>query len=106
MEKPNPSSFAALLVERYGKDAYAHAVMFLMEKHKIGDQAGERLALQLVMAVQQLLQARFPEDGIVATAMLSVSQLSRLPGQDIPSIINEQFTGCSDSTETQIRTVH
>ncbi|MGI4801536.1 MAG: hypothetical protein ACRYG8_47425 [Janthinobacterium lividum] len=106
MEKPNSPAFAALLVERYGKDAYTRAVMYLMEKHKIGDQAGERLGLQLVMAVQQLLQARFPEDGIVPSVTLSVSRLSRHPSRYTPSIIDEQFTGCAGPTETQTRTVH
>jgi hypothetical protein len=106
MEKPNPSSFAALLVERYGKDAYTRAVMYLMQKHKIGDEAGERFGLQLVMAVQQLLQARFPEDGIVPSLILSIGKVSCLPSLDLPSTIDEQFTKYPGLAETQTRTLH
>lgn len=106
MEKPDPSSFAALLVEQYGKDAYNRAVMYLMEKHKAGDQAGERFGLQLVMTVQQLLQARFPEDGIVPSVMLSISQVSCFPDLDLRPTIDEQLNGHADAAETQTRTVH
>ena len=63
MEPPDPSSLAKLLVEKHGKDAYARAVSSMIDRQKAGDQAAERMCLQVIVAVHLLLQAGEPLSG-------------------------------------------
>lgn len=63
MEPPDPSSLAKLLVERHGKDAYARALSSMIDRQRAGDQAGERMWLQVVVAVHLLLQVGDPLAG-------------------------------------------
>lgn len=106
MEKSSPSSFAKVLVERYEKGAYARAVTYLIEKHRDGDRAGEHFGLQLVMAVQQLLQAQFPEDGIISSSMLSIRYPSCRTSFDGRSAADEPCAGGPDQAEARTRTLH
>ena len=57
MEPQDPSSLAKLLVERHGRDAYARAVSSLVERQQAGDQIGEHVCVQVIVAVHLLLQA-------------------------------------------------
>ena len=57
MEDADPLISAVMLVERYGMDAYSLAVSSMIAHQIAGDQAGERACLQILMAVQRLLEA-------------------------------------------------
>ena len=93
MQPPDPSSLAALLVEEHGKSAYARAVVNLVNRQEAGDQAGERLYLQVVMIVQQLLQESVLSHGQIPNHVSPTRQYPVFPVLDLPDLVEKLSDG-------------
>lgn len=106
MQPPDPACLAALLVEQYGEDACSHAIVSLIDRQQSGDRAGERLYLQVVMIVRQLLRKPISQGYRMTDHVPPTRRHPAIPDLDSPELIEDQPNGIQLPPDIPSPTIH